>query len=66
MGDAVLKEIVKRIKAAKYFAIILDCTPDISHQEQMSLTIRYVADGKQQDIPVGVYEQFHQVYSSGK
>ena len=58
MGDAVLKEVIKRIKAAKYFAIILDCTPDISHQEQMSLTIRYVADGKQQNIPVGIYEKF--------
>ncbi|GBM01702.1 Zinc finger MYM-type protein 5 [Araneus ventricosus] len=43
MGQAVQQEIVSRIKAAKYFSVILDCTPDVSHQEQMSLIIRYVA-----------------------
>ena len=42
MATATLNEILKRVKAAKYYAIILDCTPDISHQEQMSLIIRYL------------------------
>ena len=58
MGQAVLQEIVARIKSAKYFAVILDCTPDISHQEQMSMVLRYVADGSHSDVPAGVYEHF--------
>lgn len=42
MSGRVMEEIVTEIKAAKYFSIILDCTPDVSHQEQMSAIIRIV------------------------
>ncbi|XP_065642774.1 uncharacterized protein LOC136074389 [Hydra vulgaris] len=58
IGLAVLQEIIARIKSAKYFAVILDCTPDISHQEQMSMVLRYVADGTHSDVPAGIYEHF--------
>ncbi|XP_030410240.1 uncharacterized protein LOC115647690 [Gopherus evgoodei] len=42
MSNKVRDKIVSLVTLAKYFAVILDCTPDISHQEQMSLTVRFV------------------------
>lgn len=38
-----MESIVKEIKENKYVSIILDCTPDFSHIEQLSVIIRLVS-----------------------
>ncbi|GBN89158.1 hypothetical protein AVEN_214764-1 [Araneus ventricosus] len=40
--NKVHSEILNKVKSAKYFSIIFDCTPDTAHVEQMSQIIRYV------------------------
>nr|XP_055031053.1 zinc finger MYM-type protein 1-like [Misgurnus anguillicaudatus] len=35
--------IIERVKAAKYYAVIMDCTPDLSHNEQLSVVLRIVS-----------------------
>ncbi|XP_008187309.1 zinc finger MYM-type protein 1-like [Acyrthosiphon pisum] len=42
MATEVKTNILQKIKLAKYYAIIMDCTPDISRHEQLSLVIRIV------------------------
>ena len=42
LGKKVKHFILEEIKAAKYFSILLDSTPDVSHIDQMALIVRYI------------------------
>jgi cellulose biosynthesis protein BcsQ len=40
--EAVREDILENLKDAKYYSIIVDCTPDISKVEQMSVVVHFV------------------------
>ncbi|XP_001943532.2 zinc finger MYM-type protein 1-like [Acyrthosiphon pisum] len=59
IGNKIRTEIVTRIKAAKYYTIMLDATPDASHKEQLTLIIRIVQITKTtNNVVVSVDEYF--------
>lgn len=46
IGSAIVDEIIQRVKAAEFYAIIADETPDVSQTEQLSLLVRFVRSGE--------------------
>ncbi|KAK4871764.1 hypothetical protein RN001_015888 [Aquatica leii] len=55
LGNHVRKKIFAEVKEAKYFTIVFDSTPDLSHKDQTSQILRYV---KFDDTKVEVMESF--------
>lgn len=44
IAEKVTETILEEIKSAKYFSIIVDSTPDITHVDQLVIVVRYVQD----------------------
>lgn len=44
LGNSVRGKIISNIKKTKYYSIIFDSTPDISHNEQICQIVRYVVE----------------------
>ena len=42
LGNNARSFIISELKKAKYFSIIIDSTPDISHSDQLTIVVRYV------------------------
>jgi hypothetical protein len=40
MEKKILEIIIEQIKSAKYYSIIIDFTPDISHVDQLTVVVR--------------------------
>ena len=55
LAEQVRKKIIDQVKESKYFCIIFDSTPDVSHKDQMSEVLRYV---KMDENEVKVEESF--------
>ncbi|CAM4565616.1 unnamed protein product [Caretta caretta] len=49
LANAIKKKIVEAAHSAKYFSMLLDCTPDVSHVEQMTMIIHFVDMEKSAD-----------------
>ncbi|XP_052221806.1 zinc finger MYM-type protein 1-like [Dreissena polymorpha] len=62
MATQVEEHIVNEIKAAKYYAISVDSTPDVAHADQLTFIVRYVLpDGK----PVERFIRFVEIHGHG-
>lgn len=42
LADNIRNEIITELKAAKYYSVSVDSTPDISHCDQLTIVVRYV------------------------
>ena len=45
ISNYVLKEILASVTKSKYYSVILDCTPDVSRKEQMTVVLRSIELG---------------------
>ncbi|XP_065672123.1 uncharacterized protein LOC136089950 [Hydra vulgaris] len=56
MASKLTNIIISKVLKSTYYSIIADCTPDVSHKEQLSLTIRIVNIS---EYPIKINKHFH-------
>lgn len=56
-GNKVINTILKQRENAIYYSIIADATPDVSHQEQNVLILRYVSQNEKTEV-FNIFERF--------
>lgn len=47
LSNAIQENILSAVNNAKYFSVVLDCTPDVAHVEQMTIIVRFVSTTKE-------------------
>ena len=57
LGNNIKRKIKEMLDIAKYYSIILDCTPDVSHREQITFIVRFVYFNREK-ISVDIREHF--------
>ena len=60
MAEEVRQVIINKIASAKYYSFSVDSTPDISHTDQLTFTVRYVHDA---GIPTERFLKFEEIHS---
>ncbi|KOC70418.1 hypothetical protein WH47_02921, partial [Habropoda laboriosa] len=50
ISEAIKQKILEMVKESKYYSLILDTTPDVSHTEQLTIIIRFVYHNKDTNI----------------
>lgn len=58
IAEQVKENILSKIKQSKYYSIIMDSTPDINHQEQVSIVIRIVHMNSEESPDPSIKEYF--------
>uniref|UniRef100_H3AB52 Uncharacterized protein n=1 Tax=Latimeria chalumnae TaxID=7897 RepID=H3AB52_LATCH len=61
LASKIRGKILSMVKESKYYSVILDCMPDISHMEQMAMIVRFVSTrpGKQDvNVVMEIQERF--------
>ena len=61
MGQQVLCTILEEVKESKYYSISVNSTPDISHTDQLTFTVRYIKGCE----PVEHFLMFSPIFSHG-